>query len=256
MPTHNIRAAAFTPDPDFLLFMASQIPLPFGKFDRYNFDLYWPGANQLAVDYLKQFGSSATGGFVYLWGEHGTGKSHLLQAACTLAATTNSKVIYIPLQEKAQFTPAILHDMTPLDLVCIDDLDQIAGDPDWEQALFNLYNQLIADQKSLLVSARSSPAGLSIELPDLKSRLSAGVSWHLVGLNEPDRLQALQQRARLRGFELPAEVLDYLSRRVARDMHSLFAWLDRLDHASLVSKKKLTVPLVRDLLNNLKQEDK
>ncbi|MEX2352606.1 MAG: DnaA regulatory inactivator Hda [Gammaproteobacteria bacterium] len=230
--------------------MSSQIPLPFGKFDRFNFDLYRPGPNRQVVDYLLNVLGSGEGAYIYLWGEEGTGKSHLLQAACTLSASAGNKVIYIPLRQKSEIAPPLLQGVESLDLVCVDDVDQIAGEPEWEVALFNLYNHLIADARQLIVSARSSPAGLAIRLPDLKSRLGAGTTWHLAGLDERDRLQALQQRARTRGFELPDEVIDYLSRRVARDMHSLFTWLDRMDEATLASKKKLSVPFVRDLLNS------
>ncbi len=200
------------------------------------------------VDWLQQ---SITGGpatCIYLWGDHGTGKSHLLQAACTLAATQQKKVIYIPLTERSQMSADMLSGMETLDIVCIDDIDAVSGDADWEVALFNLYNQLLAARRTLIVSARTSPAGLTLQLPDLKSRLAAGVAWHIAPLEEKDRLLALQQRARIRGFELSDEVMEYLARRVARDMHSLFSWLDRLDQATLVSKKKLTVPFVRELL--------
>jgi len=231
--------------------MSSQIPLPFGNFDRFNFDMYWPGPNQQVVDHLRQTARGESVNHVYLWGEEGTGKSHLLQAACTLAASAQRKVVYIPLKEKSQISPDLLHGMASLDLVCIDDMDQAAGSPEWEMAVFNLYNQLTAGRTPWIISARTGPLGLPIQLPDLKSRLMAGVTWHLSGIEEKDRLQALQQRARVRGFELPDEVIDYLSKRVARDMHSLFNWLDRLDQAALVSKKKLTVPFVRNLLNKL-----
>ncbi len=223
--------------------MSSQIPLPFGKFDRFNFDLYWPGPNLQAVSYLQQTIGQSPGNNIYLWGDHGTGKSHLLQATCTLAASRQKKVVYIPLMEKTQMAPEVLHGMESLDLVCIDDIDEVAGDTQWELALFNLYNRLAALQNTMIVSARTSPGGLTLHLADLKSRLAAGVTWHLSNLDEKDRLLALQERARLRGFDLSDEVMDYLSRRVARDMHTLFSWLDRLDQATLISKKKADSPV-------------
>jgi DnaA family protein len=226
----------------------SQIPLPFGKFDRFSFELYQPGPNQQLLAWLKQTITTGPATCIYLWGDHGTGKSHLLQAACTLAATRQQKVIYIPLHERSQMAPEMLNGMETLDMVCIDDIDAAAGDADWEMALFNLYNRLVAAHRTLIVSARTSPGGLSLQLPDLKSRLAAGVIWHITALDEKDRLVALQQRAHARGFELSDEVMEYLARRVARDMHTLSSWLDRLDQATLVSKKKLTVPFVRDLL--------
>lgn len=228
--------------------MFAQIPLPFGRFDRFNFEQYWSGPNREPVTYLQQSVGSLTATPVYLWGEKGTGRSHLLQATCTLAASQKKKVIYIPLEEKSQFNPEMLGGMESLDIVCLDDIGAIAGEYEWEVAIFNLYNGLIAGHRTLIVAADCAPAALPIQLADLKSRLSAGVTWHLQALEEKDRLLALRQRAHARGFELPDEVMEYLTRRVARDMHSLFAWLDKLDHATLVSKKKLTVPFVRELI--------
>ena len=106
--------------------MSSQILLPFGKFDRFNFELYWAGPNQQAVTWLQQSITTKPGVNVYLWGEHGTGKSHLLQAACTLAATRDMQVIYIPLADRSQISPEMLNGIESLDMVCIDDVDAIA----------------------------------------------------------------------------------------------------------------------------------
>lgn len=228
--------------------MSAQIPLPFGRFDRFNFEQYWPGPNREPVTFLQQAVDSQTATPVYLWGEKGTGRSHLLQATCTLAASQKKKVIYIPLEENSQLNPEMLVGMESLDIVCLDDIGAIAGGYAWEVAIFNLYNRLVAGHRTLIVAADCAPAALPIQLADLKSRLSAGVTWHLQALEEKDRLLALRQRAHARGFELPDDVMEYLARRVARDMHSLFAWLDKLDHATLVSKKKLTVPFVRELI--------
>lgn len=231
--------------------MRRQIPLPLGNFDRFNFELYWSGSNHAAVEHLRRVAGGETADNIYLWGGPATGKSHLLQAACTLAATAQRQVMYIPLEDTSGLSPDLLQGVDGLDLVCLDDVDRVAGSSEWEIAIFNLYNQLQENHKSLIVSARTGTVGIPLALPDLRSRLAAGVSWHLTPLTEADRLQAVQQRATVRGFELPDEVVDYLSKRVARDMHSLFDWLDRLDHASLAQQKKLTVPFVRELLNNI-----
>ena len=188
---------------------------------------------------------------MYLWGEQGTGKSHLLQALCTLASSLHKSVIYIPLQEKSQITPELLTGMETMNIVCIDDVDQVALDQEWEIAIFNLYNGMQENDHTLVVSARNSPKGLTIKLLDLKSRLESGVVYHVTSLNENDRLKVLQQRARSRGIELSDDVTRYLSKRISRDMLSLFDWLDRMDSASITEKKKLTIPFVRKLLNKV-----
>ena len=124
----------------------------------------------------------------------------------------------------------------------------VAGNREWEQAIFHLYNKIRDVHTPLLVTAQHSPKGSPIQLPDLKSRLAWDHVYHLLPLDEKSTLLALQGRARSRGFDLPDEVSDYLLKRVARDMHNLFAILDRLDKASLIAKKKLTVPFIKALL--------
>ena len=234
--------------------MARQIPLPFVKFDRVNFDLYWPGPNSQIVNHLIQIAGEGPANNLFLWGEQGTGKSHLLQALCTLASSQHKSVIYIPLQEKSLISPELLTGMETMDIVCIDDVDQIALDEKWELAIFNLYNGIQENGHTLIVSARKSPKGLAIKLQDLKSRLASGVTYHIDILEEKDRLLVLQQRAHSRGIELSDDVIAYLSKRISRDMLSLFAWLDKMDNASMTEKKKLTIPFVRDLLNEVNKD--
>ena len=229
--------------------MSSQILLPFGNFEHFSFESFLAGNNQQVVDSLKNTASGKHTAFLYVWGNKGTGKSHLLQASCGHASQHNLKPVYIPLSEHTKLSPDILSGLETLDLVCIDDVDSIAGDVEWERAFFNLYNSILETKKSLFATSIKSPFGNAIALPDLKSRLASGVTYHLKYLAEDERLSAVKQRAEKRGLELSDEVLDYLSRHVARDMHTLFNWLDRMDEATLVSKKKLTVSLLRQLLD-------
>ena len=100
----------------------------------------------------------------------------------------------------------------------------------------------------MVFTAANKPADLAIELPDLRSRLAWGTVWYMPELTDPDKLAALQLHARHRGFTLPEEVGTYLMQRWPRDMHSLFALLDKLDHASLAAHRKLTIPFVRQFL--------
>ncbi|HEY7886204.1 MAG TPA: DnaA/Hda family protein, partial [Cellvibrionaceae bacterium] len=94
--------------------------------------------------------------FIYLWGGSGVGLTHLLQASCHLAETDQLRVQYLPLKELVGYAPeALLEGLDRLDLVCLDGLDAVAGKPDWELALFNLYNALREGEGRLLVAAES-----------------------------------------------------------------------------------------------------
>ncbi|NNE38064.1 MAG: DnaA regulatory inactivator Hda [Gammaproteobacteria bacterium] len=227
-----------------------QIPLPIGLSDRLTFSNYIAGNNQHVLNNLIQYINEGKSGFLYLWGKTGTGKSHLLHASCVEAAQINKKPVYLPLSEFREMQSDIFLSMENQDLVCIDDINSIENNIAWEKSFFNLYNQLQEKQKLLIVTATTSPSGSAFELADIKSRLASGIIYHLVDLDDKQRLIVVKERARQRGFELSTEVLDYLGSRVARDLNSLLSWLDRLDEASLVTKRKITVPLIRKLLNN------
>jgi len=225
-----------------------QIPLPFGAYRRYEFASYLPGGNADALAALLQAAAGAGPGNIYLWGRPGTGKSHLLQAACTAATGSGRRAAYLPLRQAQELAPELLTGLEQLDLVCVDDVDGIAGDAVWEQSLFHLFNRLRENRGVMVLAAADSPRAVGIVLADLKSRLAWDLCYHLQALDEEGLSLALRQRAHERGFDLPEDVQQYIARRVARDAHSLFDLLDRLDRVTLTAKRRLTVPLVRELL--------
>ena len=226
----------------------SQLPLGFERHDIYTFDSYIAGSNREPADALQGIASGSGHGNIYLWAGRGAGKSHLLQAACNLAAQSGRACAYIPLRQVDDFTPDLFLSLEALSLVCLDDVDELAGRDDWELALFDLFNRLKDTETPLVMSAGRSPKGSLIRLPDLKSRLSWGLCYHLQPLDESENIAALKQRARERGFDLSDQVVDYLIKRVERDTRNLFHWLDRLDRRSLEAQRKLTVDFVREIL--------
>ncbi len=228
--------------------MSRQLPLGLQMRASARFSGFLAGPNQEPVDQLKQTAAGTGEPFFLLWGAAGCGKSHLLQAACHLAAEHGRTVSYVSLATLAGLSPELLEGWEHYRLVCIDDVHCIAGDRAWEEALFNLYNRIRERAGNLIVSSRSAPAGLAFALPDLASRLGWGLVYQLQPLDDEQRLAALQQRARQRGCEMPAETGRYLLRRLPRELPALFAMLDRLDEASLVAQRKLTVPFVKSVL--------
>ena len=227
---------------------SGQIPLPFARFERVDFDSFKTSRDLDAIVSLRQTAIGEDSRNIYLWGQPGTGKSHLLQAVCTLASDHGRTVAYIPLDRQRELMPEMLSGLAQYDLVCIDDLDCVQGDDTWEQSLFYLFNEMRAGQKPLLFTAAKSPKGIDITMPDLKSRLTWDLVYHLTPIDEESLVSALKLRAKSRMFDLPDEVIEFLVKRVSRDTHTLFAILDRLDNASLQSKKKLTVPFVKSTL--------
>jgi DnaA family protein len=207
--------------------------------------------NFLALQAVKALvdDSSATP-FVYLWGAEGVGTSHLLQAACHTASVKNWRCQYLPLEEMAGFAPEQLLDgLEFLDLLCLDGVQQVMGQPGWDHALFHLYNRL-RDQAQcrLLVSADCAPRDLGSRLPDLVSRMGWGVVFHLQPLSDDEKMRALKLRAQARGLDMTDEVVAFILHRASRDMVELFDCLQRLDQLSLAEKRRITIPFVKDAL--------
>ncbi len=231
----------------------AQLALNLRLRDASSFENYLAGRNREAVERLQQAARSlgsapqAPASWLYLWGEPGSGKTHLLEAVCRAAQEQGHAPLYVPLAEKADFTTALLEDAEQAPLVCVDDVDAVAGDATWEAALFALYEQLRAHGGMLLFAASTSPAAIGLRLADLATRLAAGLVYQLQPLTDVEKLAALRLRAQRRGLEMTEEVANYLLTRFPRDMHSLFALLDRLDTATLVAQRRLTIPFLRGL---------
>lgn len=233
-----------------------QLTLRFGWRDGFSFSNYLAATNEPAVIYLQQMlatiaddpESAVVEHFVYLWGGAGSGKSHLLQAVCQQIADAGLPVAYLPLSDPDFNQPEMFNELEQLSLVCIDDVQNVAENSEIEEALFHLYNRMREENKILLVASDAAPNALAIRLADLRSRLTWGPVFHLLNLNDEDKVSALRLRAEARGFDLPEEVAQFLIRRSSRDMSSLFTLLDKLDEASLSQHRKLTIPFVRDLI--------
>lgn len=227
-----------------------QIPLPFKAAERAAFDSFHGNGNEDLVRQLHKIAAGESIRNVYIWGDTGTGKSHLLHATCNEASDCARTAALVPLSQSRELSPSMLENLEQLDLVCLDDLDRIASAPAWELAVFGLFNRMRELGTPIVMTCRLGPRGAPVELPDLASRLAWDLVYRVAPLDEASLLQALRQRGAMRGMEVPDEVLHYLSRRVPRDVHTLFQWLDKMDEASLSAKKKLTVPFVRKLLGS------
>jgi len=184
---------------------------------------------------------------VYLWGDAGCGKSHLLRACCLDRASQPGGSYYLDLMKQ---TEAILmqQQFAETGFLAIDNLQVLAGKREQEQALLEAYEAVRKSEQSWLLAAITTPVMSGFLLPDLVSRLESCTVYQLHQPQEQQKRQALQQRARMLGFDLSDPVVDYLMLRSARDMHALFAILDQLDTVSLIEQRKVTVPLLRQLL--------
>ncbi|WP_455223523.1 DnaA regulatory inactivator Hda [Kaarinaea lacus] len=225
--------------------MPKQIPLGFSFNNEITFDSFVIGENAEPVKSVQGLGVGGNEHFIYLWGKQGSGKSHLLQALCQTYSEQKKPAAFLALREKDQYSPLILDGLELLSLVCIDDVNAVAGNSIWEEALFHFFNRAHDRKTPLIITGSAPPAQLSLKLDDLKSRLGWGLVLQLKPLQDDQKLVALQTRAGLRGLELSKEVGQYLLSRYSRDLGELFALLDRLDHVSLSEQRRLTIPFLR-----------
>ncbi len=208
------------------------------------------GQNPLLLDHLLSVSRCESAEQVLLWGAPGAGLSHLLQAMCHQAHANGHSVQYLPLADLVGYDPnALCEGLEQVELLCVDGIEICAGRGAWEQALFHLYNRLKETGHSFVVASHQSPQSLSITLPDLRSRLLAGVVHQVLTLSDDDKLATLVSRAEARGMDLPEEVARFILTRGPRDTHLLFELLERLDEASLQAQRKLTIPFVKTVLS-------
>jgi DnaA family protein len=227
--------------------MIPQLPLALRWPRRQRFEYFHAAGNAAALAAVQVLASDARAPWVYLHGASGSGRSHLLIAACQVASAEQRRVQYLPLASLGDAASA-LRGVAGSELLAIDDLDAIAGHREAEHALFDLYNRARAEGSSMLFAAGSTPTQIGLGLPDLRSRLGACTQFALKPLDDDERRTVLTAHAASRGIELDKSVLDWLFARYPRDLGALLDLLDRLDVASLAAQRRVTVPFLRGFL--------
>lgn len=231
-----------------------QLALDLGTPPPARFSNFVRGANSEALTVLRALpewlaiGDRALGQrMIYLWGEPGSGRSHLLQACCAETQELGLGARYLgPHSSIAEF------DFSPdAALYAVDDVDQL--DAGRQVALFRLYNEVLAQPGHGLVAAGpGAPLSLTQTLrEDLRSRLGWGMVHRVQTLSDEEKIAALRQAAHDRGLNLSADVPVWLLTNFRRDLPSLMGLLDALDSYSLEKKRAITLPLVRNLLKEI-----
>jgi DnaA family protein len=217
-----------------------QLLLDWGAEKPQTLDTFVVGQNEELTQLLRRLAARTVDPlnerFVYLWGEAGAGKSHLLQALAAAPATR-----YIAADAAAEaflFTADVA-------LYLLDDCDQLA--PALQIEAFNLFNQVRENGDVLVAAGALPPAALPLR-DDLRTRLGWGLIYQVHGLTDDEKIAALNQAAQARGLSLSPGVLPYLITHFRRDMRSLSMMLDALDQYSLETQRPITLPLLRSLL--------
>lgn len=230
-----------------MVLFSPQIPLPLMPKRDSRFDNFVTGPNVAIVESIKQM-ASEPGSHMFLYGGKGSGKTHLLNALCLEMRENMGRAFYLALKRLPKDAIASLQGLERLDLVCVDDLHVIAGDEAWEQALFHCFNRIREAGGRLLISSQQPLSELDINLPDLASRLAWGLRLQLLPLEDQDKLKVISMQSDALGFSLSEEVMQYLLKHHDRSMAALVQTVESLHQAALINKRRITIPLAREVL--------
>ncbi len=224
-----------------------QLALRFPSERRCTLDNFEVGPNAELVAEIDRRARANEFAVLWLVGEPGSGKSHLLQGACHAAVSAAGAAAYLPSRLMAGGVD-VLDGLDEFDLVAVDDVDRWVGSREWEEALLHLYQQLLKRGATLLFASTFGPLQLGMQLADLASRLRASQVFAIRQLDDADRALAIEHLAAQRGLELGADVVSFILRRAPRRMDELIATFDRLDRGALAQQRRLTIPLAKDVL--------
>lgn len=228
--------------------MNEQLTLDLNLPAQATFENYVSGPNIEIVTFLSQTFIERRESYVFLWGTTSVGKTHLFQACCHRIVQQGERAFFLDLKNFATVQPEILEGLEQYDLICLDNIHTIKSESAWQEALFYLYNRCRDQGTRLLVSATQAPAAIELTLADLKSRLSWGLILHIQELTDADKILALQLHAKLKGIKLADEVAQYILTHHSRDMATLMQLLEHIDKQSLIEKRRVTIPFLREII--------
>ncbi|GAB5414668.1 MAG: DnaA regulatory inactivator Hda [Congregibacter sp.] len=222
---------------------STQLALQVGLRDESTLENFFPRVSLQAL--LSTMASPLEEPLSFLHGPTEVGKSHLLQALCLAQANA----IYLPMEQLHELPgQGVFESLENAPLVAIDDLQCLAGDPDWEESLFHFVNRARASGCALWMAADKPPLALPLDLPDLQSRLAGGMVWAVGECTDDELADILSFRAKRRGLDLQSAAATYLCRRESRTLSSLLDTLDRLDEASLRFQRPVSVPFIKEVM--------
>ena len=217
-----------------------QLSLLFDLKPAPSFDNFVTGRNIELVDNLKSLCSRLFGErFIYIWGNNGTGKSHLLSAMRNLSDENGVSTCFFRKNQKIKK----YNNRYGSSLLLVDDV-HLRTDND-QYFIFDWYNELKANNGALVVAGDAPPGALTIRA-DLLTRLGWGLVYRVHELTDSQKLEAMVKYSLERGFYLPNEVINYVLRHRARDLNCLLEILEGIDYYSIETRRRVTVPLVKE----------
>ena len=185
---------------------------------------------------------------LFVYGISGTGKSFLLQSICNHISLAKKLSLYIPLNDVIKHGPGFLDSLEELDLICIDEIDLIAGNKEWEIAIFNLINNCLISKCRLIFSSQINPSNIEFNLVDLFSRIKKIDHMELFPITDNNHENAIRFITKTKSLNLGDNEINYLMTHSKRNISNLIEILEKLDKLSLELKRKITIPLIKEVI--------
>lgn len=229
-------------------FIPKQLPLAVHLRPDAKLSSLYVEPNRWFVDWLQSEWPSSRIPFCWLDAEPGSGLSHVIQAIAQQGEQLGQSVFYVSFAQAHQLSSEVLADLAGFDLLCLDDLDCIAGQPEWDLALLHCFNEMQAQQKQLVVGSHQALATLKPQmLPDLWSRMSSGLVVHW---RRPEYwITAIEHVVQAQGMLMGAAARQYFAARAPRDWAQVMMLVNTLDQAALSAQRRITIPFIRQVLD-------
>ena len=185
---------------------------------------------------------------LFIYGTKESGKTFLLQAICNSYSSMNKSSLYVPLKKVMNYGVEIFESLENIDLICIDGIEQVISKLEWEKEIFNLINKALISKSRLILTSSKNLKSLNFSLPDLESRIKKIQSYELHPIDDKDLLDALKYISQFKSINLGDKEAKYLVTYSQRDISNLVQILESLDQLSMEMKRKITIPLIKEVI--------
>ena len=185
---------------------------------------------------------------LFIYGTKESGKTFLLQAMCNSYSSMSKSSLYIPLKNVMNFGVDIFESLENIDLICVDGIEEVISKIEWEKAIFNLINKALISDSRLILTSSKDLKSLNFSLLDLESRIRKFQSYELHPINDKDIFDALKYISKLTSINLGDKEAKYLVTYSQRNISNLVHILESLDQLSMEKKRKITIPLIKEVI--------
>ena len=223
-----------------------QLTFPWNRVNKSSLDgFYISEENSHLISLLKDNTFSDD---LFIYGTTESGKTFLLQAMCNFYSSNKQSSLYIPFKKVLDYGVDIFEALEDIDLICLDGIEEIITEIEWEKAIFNLINKSLLSGSRLILTSSKDLNSFNFALPDLESRIRKIQSFELFPIKDKDIFDALIYISKLTSINLGDKEAKYLVTYSNRNITNLVHILESLDQLSMEMKRKITIPLIKEVI--------